>query len=94
MWVHAARAARVVSELASQLDHQPGDTIFFSESPRHNITITNLLIEGFFWSLHIKPFRILDGHSKKIEKSYKFSQKTETSNHQSNKSNYNNYPIC
>ena len=42
----------------------------------------------------MKPPRILGGHSKKIEKSYKFSQKSETSSHQSNNSNYNSHRIC
>ena len=37
-----------------------------------NLTITNWRL---FWSLHVKPPKILGGHSEKIEKSYKFSQK-------------------
>ena len=53
-----------------------------------NLTITNW---RFFWSLHMKPPRILHEHSKKIEKFYKFSQKLETSSHQSNNSNYNSH---
>ena len=56
-----------------------------------NLTITNWIL---FWSLHMKPPRILGGHFKKIEKSYKFSQKTETSSRQSNNSNYNSHQIC
>ena len=56
-----------------------------------HLTITNW---RFLWSLHVKPHRILSGHSEKIEKSYKFSQKLETSGHQSNNSNYNNHQIC
>jgi len=38
------------------------------------LTITNW---RFFWSLHVKPSRILGGRFKKIEKFYKFSQKLE-----------------
>jgi len=37
-----------------------------------HLTITNWRL---LWSLNMKPTRILGGHSKKIEKSYKFSQK-------------------
>jgi hypothetical protein len=55
-----------------------------------NLTITNWRL---LWSLHMKLPRILGGHSKKIEKSYKFSQKSETSSHQSNSSNYNRHRI-
>jgi hypothetical protein len=40
------------------------------------------------------PPRILGGQFKKIEKSYKFSQKSETSGHQFNVSNHNNHWIC
>ena len=43
-----------------------------------NLTITNWRL---LWSLHMKPPRILGGHSEKIEKFYKFSQKSETSGH-------------
>ena len=38
-----------------------------------NFTITNWRL---FWSLQMKPPRILSGHSEKIEKSYNFSQKS------------------
>ena len=55
------------------------------------LTITNWRLLS---SLHMKPPRISCGHSKKIENSYKFSQKSETSSHQSNNSNYNNHRIC
>jgi hypothetical protein len=40
------------------------------------------------------PPTILGGQSKKIKKSYKISQKLETSDHQFNISNHNNYWIC
>jgi hypothetical protein len=40
------------------------------------------------------PPRILDGQSKTIEKSFKFSQKSETSGHQFNISNHNSHWIC
>ena len=42
------------------------------------LTITNWRL---LWSLHMKPPRILGAHYKKLEKSYKFSQKSETSSH-------------
>jgi hypothetical protein len=38
--------------------------------------------------------RILGGQSKKIEKSYKFSQISETSDHQSDIPNHNSHWIC
>ena len=52
-----------------------------------------LLIGGSFLSLQVKPPKILGGQSKKIEKSYKFSQKIETSGHQFGNSNYNSHWI-
>ena len=55
-----------------------------------HLTITNWRLQR---SLHVKPTRILGGHFEKIETFYKFSQKSETSSHQSNNSNYNNHMI-
>ena len=46
--------------------------IFRDESNDDNLTITNW---RFLWSLYVNPPRILRGHSEKIEKFYKFSQK-------------------
>jgi hypothetical protein len=40
------------------------------------------------------PPRFIGGPSKKIVKSYKFSQKSETSGHQFNISDHNNHWIC
>jgi hypothetical protein len=40
------------------------------------------------------PPRILGGQPKKIEKSFKFSQKSETSCHQFNISNHDSHWIC
>ena len=48
-----------------------------------HLCILLLLIGGSFWSLQVKPPRILGGQSKRIEKSYKFSQKSETFSHHS-----------
>ena len=52
-----------------------------------------LLIGGCFWSLQVKAPRILGGQSKKIEKFYKFSQKSETSGHHFGNSYYSHW-IC
>ena len=54
------------------------------------LAITNWRL---IWSLHMKSPRTVGGHFEKIDKSYKFSQKSETSGHQSNNSNYNNHRI-
>ena len=61
------------------------------EEEELNLTITNWRL---LWSLYMKPPRILGGHSKKIEKIYKFSQKSETSSHSSDYSNHNSHWIC
>ena len=49
------------------------------------------LIEKFKMDAPVKPPRILGGHSKKIEKFEKFSQKK--SGHQSDNSNHNSHWI-
>ena len=63
-------------------------------SAQQCIIILLLLIGGSFWRLQVKPPRTLGGQSKKIEKSYKFSQKSEISSHQFGNSNHNSHWIC
>jgi hypothetical protein len=58
------------------------------------IRILLLLIGGSFGGLHVMPPRILRAKLKKTEKSYKFSQKSETFNHQFNIFNRNSRWIC
>jgi hypothetical protein len=58
------------------------------------VRILLLLIGASFWSLQVKPPRILGGKSKKIKKYYKFSQKSETFGHQFRNSNHNSHWIC
>ena len=67
-------------------DSRPGNSVKIEY-----LTITNWRL---LCSLHKKPPRILGGHSKKNKEIYKFSQKLETSGHQSNNSNYNSHQVC
>ena len=60
-------------------------------APASYLTITNWRLLS---SLHMKPPKILGGHSEKIEKFYKFSQKSETSCHQFGNSKHNSHWIC
>ena len=59
-------------------------------APASYLTITNWRLLS---SLHMKPPKILGGHSEKIEKFYKFSQKSETFGHQFSNSNHNSHCV-